>query len=293
MSNVIKGNYGYSFRDENTRVIDTNQIMAARLDELSRVVQTQAEDNSSFGEDFTQGLEAFQVEKLLEDDGDESSSNVIKASEAQGADEEQQRVLAGDIVEKANAQARDILADARAEAEEIKNAARSEGERIGYDTGYEKGEADGLAQYDARLKDLVNERQELERQYEAQLDELEPKFVEVFTSVYEHVFRVNLSGHKEIIFYLIQNALRKIENNKNFIIHVSKDDYGFVSMQKRELLSGIAGGDSAEIVEDMTLHANECFIDTGVGIFDCSLETQLEGLKRELRLLSFTPGEGT
>jgi len=47
-----------------------------------------------------------------------------------------------------------------------------------------------------------------------------------------------------------------------------------------------------EIVEDMTLKSNECFIDTGAGIFDCSLETQLEGLKRELRLLSFTVDDG-
>ena len=73
---------------------------------------------------------------------------------------------------------------------------------------------------------------------------------------------------------------------------MSKEDYGFVSMQKKELTAGIAGGETVEIVEDLTLKSNECFIDTGGGIFDCSLETQLEGLKRELRLLSFTMDDG-
>ena len=46
-------------------------------------------------------------------------------------------------------------------------------------------------------------------------------------------------------------------------------------------VSGISAADSTEIVEDMTLKPNECFIETGGGIFDCSLETQLSGLKRE------------
>ncbi|MBO6133082.1 MAG: hypothetical protein J6P05_01975, partial [Lachnospiraceae bacterium] len=66
------------------------------------------------------------------------------------------------------------------------------------------------------------------------------------------------------------------------------DDYGFVSMQRKELLSGISGAENAEIVEDISLKRNQCFIETGNGIFDCSLETQLSGLKRQLKLLSYS-----
>ena len=39
--------------------------------------------------------------------------------------------------------------------------------------------------------------------------------------------------------------------------------------------------------EDATLEKNECMIETGNGVFDCSLGTQLEALNEELRLLSY------
>ena len=96
-----------------------------------------------------------------------------------------------------------------------------------------------------------------------------------------------------MIYYLIQSALKTIDASSGMMIHVSKDDYGFVSMQKRELLSGISGAENVEIVEDGTLQPNEAFIETGGGIFDCSLETQLKGLKKMLCLLSYEGKEAS
>ncbi len=289
MSNVIKGNYGYSFQDDDTRVIDTNSLIARKLEELSKVVTVHAAADEDFEEGFTQGLDALAVEKLLDDPDAEDGSNVIKA--APSVDEEEIRAQTEAMLADANAQAQDIIASARNEAQSIRDEARQSGHQEGYDSGFSQGQQDARTEYDDKMAALEEEKKRLEREYEETVAALEPKFVEVFTEVYEHVFHVNLSRNKEIIFYLIQNALRKTENNKNFIIHVSKDDYGFVSMQKKELTAGIAGGETVEIVEDMTLKSNECFIDTGSGIFDCSLETQLEGLKRELKLLSFSSGD--
>ena len=71
------------------------------------------------------------------------------------------------------------------------------------------------------------------------------------------------------------------------MIHVSKEDFGYVTMQKKDLLEGIPGSDTIEIIEDMTLTPNECMIETDGGIFDCSLGTQLQGLMKELKLLSY------
>ena len=59
-------------------------------------------------------------------------------------------------------------------------------------------------------------------------------------------------------------------------------------MQKKALLTGVAHAANVEIIEDMTLSEGECLIETGGGIFDCGLGTQLAGLKKELKLLSYT-----
>ena len=56
------------------------------------------------------------------------------------------------------------------------------------------------------------------------------------------------------------------------------------------LLNGTnISADSVEIIEDVTLTRNECMIETGNGVFDCSLGTQLELLRDELLLLAYEP----
>lgn len=75
-------------------------------------------------------------------------------------------------------------------------------------------------------------------------------------------------------------------------MHVSKDDYPYVNMQKKDLSEGAVGGRGVlEVVEDITLHKNECMIETDGGVFDCGLGTQLDELTKRLKLLSFSKNE--
>ena len=43
---------------------------------------------------------------------------------------------------------------------------------------------------------------------------------------------------------------------------------------------------SLEIVKDATLERNQCLIETDGGIFDCSLDVQLENLIMDVKALS-------
>ena len=76
-------------------------------------------------------------------------------------------------------------------------------------------------------------------------------------------------------------------------MHVSKDDYAYVNMQKKALAEGAVGGTGVvEVIEDITLHKNECMIETDGGIFDCGIGTELDELTKRLKLLSFMKDEG-
>lgn len=280
MSNLYKGFY-VSVQEDDTRVIDSNAKVANRVELLASVMRSVAGEEG-FENGFAEGLNADKVEMLLADDTEEGAAgNVIKAA----AQEPEIDVEA-------------LLNEARAEAEEIKRAAASEAESLkeqvfanAREEGYQAGYRDGLQQAESARQEAETLKASYEKEYLQKVEELEPMFVDTFTDIYEHVFHTSMAQNKEIIFYLIKDALRNIEDSKNFVIHVSKEDYGFVSMQKRELLAGLAGSDAAEIVEDMSLKPGQCLIETGSGIFDCGLETQLQGLKRELRLLSYKPAE--
>ena len=120
------------------------------------------------------------------------------------------------------------------------------------------------------------------------MDALEVQFVETITGIYEEIFRVDLMEYKPILINAISNTIRKIEGVKDFIIHVSKEDYKEVIDAKSEMLENmISKAVTVEIIEDITLKQNECVIETNTGIYDCSIGSQVEELKRRLRLLSY------
>ena len=82
--------------------------------------------------------------------------------------------------------------------------------------------------------------------------------------------------------------MEKIENTRNYLVHVSRQDYEGV-MADKERIRAQAGGSSVsvEFVEDSTLSGAQCLIETENGIYDCSLDTQLCELSKKLRLLSY------
>lgn len=266
-------------QDSETRVIDSNERMAEKIAELSKNLQETMEENDGefFAEEFTDGIEAVRVSQLLDDDG----SNVIKEPVYDGPSPQE-------LLDEAREQADAMLEQAKEEAEALKSHAYEEA----LAKGQEKGYADGLQEAEALKEELRREYQEKEEQltryYQNKLEELEPSLVDALTDVYEHIFHVNFSDNRDVIIHLLKNTLQKMEGSGEYLIHVSKDDMAFVSMQKNDLLE--AGGvvsANFDIIEDVTLKKNQCLIETENGIFDCSLGVELKELKKQLLLLSY------
>ena len=283
-SNLLKANY-VSKEGQNTRVIDSNKLIEERIQQLAAVIEETPEEN--FETEFAEGLDASQVERLLADgEITEAEAAAVMHPVVQvdtAAIEQEARDRAEEIVNQAKDEAKQIVDDAIAES----NATYQKAAEDGYSEGYNKGYTEGLQKNAAMERQLHEQQIQMEAEYEKQLEELEPMFVDKLTDIYEHVFHVQFAENKDVVFHLIQDAVRKIESSKDFIIHVSKEDYGYVSMQKKALLAGIAHAANVEIIEDVTLNEGECLIETGGGIFDCGLGTQLSGLEKELKLLSY------
>ena len=111
----------------------------------------------------------------------------------------------------------------------------------------------------------------------------------VITDIYQHIFHVELKSYREILAHLISSTLRKIDGGHDFMVHVSKEDYPYVNMQKKQIMAGaVSANCNVEVVEDLTLAKNECLIEAESGIFDCGLGTQLSELKQKLMLLSWS-----
>ena len=280
--NLVKQIFTVTPSEEEKIIIDSNALVKKRLEELAR------RSGKPLSGGFVSGLGNLEVIEVSESNEDEEETGLIKADQQ-----------AEDILAKARSEAEEILAKARSEAERIVREAKSQADsqkgqilKQAREEGYQDGLAQAKAHEDAMEQEYLEKQQELKDEYQHQADVLEPLFVDTITGIYEHIFHVELSSYREVLGALISDTIRKQEGSRKFMIHVSKDDYSYVNMQKKQLLAGaVAESADVDIVEDMTLDKNECMIETENGIFDCGLGTQLEELRRRLMLLSWSRDE--
>ncbi len=296
-NNIFKA-YQVNVQGEDKHVIDNNERVAKKIEQL-RELLAQKDGNAWEGDSvdgFTNGLDAEQVEALIAD-GDDAPSAVIKAEERAEAvrqdsaalalmSEQAEEILSAARREAASIKA-GILGDAQAEIETMRKNAYEEARTQGYDAGYNEA----VEQIEQQRVELQEQKKRMEAEYQQMIDELEPRFVEALTDIYEKIFQIDLKKEHDIIMHLISSTMHKIEGNSNYLIHVSKEDYPYVNLKKNEVLtSSVSANVAVEIVEDMTLGPNDCMIETDGGVFDCGLGTQLEELSQKLRLLSYTKG---
>lgn len=273
-----------------TRVIDTNALVESKLKEISEKLAAETNKDEGFTDGFMQGIDAMQVAELVGEDG-------MIIGEAPN---EPAPPTSEELMQQAAEEINRMKEQALAEIEQARAQALEEGRKEGYQKGFEQGKTEGFQKgHEEGLNSVEEQRKQLlmeasvkaamvEEEYQKKLDELEPKFIDTLTGIYEHIFNVSLKNSRDLVVYLIANTMRNIEGNSGYLVHVSKEDYPFVSMQKKELVKGTSiAMDDVDIIEDATLQKSECTIETGNGVFDCGLGTQLEALNEELRLLSY------
>lgn len=279
-SNLIKA---YSVGDiaDNTRVIDNNKMMAKKMDALREILGDafNVTMQESVSDEMVEGLDVQQVAALL-DDGE---GTVIHEQQEPKPDVET-------LLANAREEAEAIIEEALKEAETIRNDAFENAKNEGYQAGYEEG-MERVRSMEKAVKAQEQELMRLERvkqqEYEQMCDELEPLLVDKLIKIYSHVLHIEAGHDKEHVLYLLENAMMNVEGGKNLIVHISKDDYPYVSMQKARLLECVGQSVSVEFIEDFSLGKSDCYIDAEGTIIDCGFDTQLEQLEKELRILSY------
>lgn len=277
MSNIVKS--FFTNNGEDKRIIDYNELVQEKIRLAKEAGRADLPDTAILDGDaegaepeagFVQGLNAEIVE-IPED-----------AAAQLMAEQEQARTAADDIIERANSEAERIIRNAKKEADTMWEKAYAEAKRDGYDAGVKEGRIEA----DHMRNELLKEKKQQQSEYVELLENMEKDLVGIMLEVFEKVTKVLSADKKDIMLHLIDNALNHIESSKEFVIRVSKDDYQFVTKHKEFIQEAIPQNGSLEIVKDATLERNQCLIETDGGIFDCSLDVQLENLIMEVKALS-------
>ena len=268
---------------EDKVTINSNAFVEKRLEELMKRVQEEPLEDVKEG--FSEGLDPLTVEELITDES--KVSPVVKAPTI--SREELDRMTT-----EAQAQADQILADAEEAAEQLKKEAAAEGEKEGYEAGFAKAEQECRSNYEKKEQELraslEAEKDRLNRDYEARVAELEPMLVDKLADIFSAVTGARLENEKETVMFLLNRALTQAESGRNYIVHVSPQDYDEVRTHKEDVAKGTGlMPENFEIVEDVTLSAGACMIESEGGIWDCSLGTQLKLLAAQLKIFSYEP----
>lgn len=270
LSNLLKAN---RIKEEEVRIIDYNDVITEKLEAIRRQLLRESgllDDEEEGG--FMAGLAAPTVELEPQPDPEEEL--------------EKARAEAAEILENARTQAGLIVSQAQTEAAELREREREAGWQEGSQAGYAEGSSQAHAELESERQRMAQEEQRREEEYRQCLEQMEKELVDIIVEVVSHVTYASLVEKRDIILHLIENALEQAESSRQFLIHVSKEDYPAVAENKDVLLSQVPQSTELEIVRDATLAEGQCMIETDGGVFDCGLDTQLSGLVADIRALS-------
>ncbi len=274
MSNLLKR--GTTTISEE-RIIDYNELIKLKLKNI-------ANDRENHGnvdaDGFVNGLKADVVEQLLTGSDEDGET-------AQSQEDVNNQIAAA--LEEANEQAQTI----RDEANEVLAQAHMDARKIIEDakrTGYEQGAQNAREEYNAKADELARDyeakKAQLEKEYNDMKASMEPELVETITEVFKKITYTVAEDNKDIIIGLINGVIKNTDISNEFIIKVSPEDYKFLVNNQGKIYCSVSKEVTMDIVEDATMKKNQCIIESDTGVYDCSLDIELNNLIEDIKLLS-------
>ena len=276
MSNLLKRS---SVINKDERVIDYNDLIKKKIQTIM-----ESKHNEMDADGFINCLHADVVEELISDDdtADALTEDAAMGEQQAAASLENTNAEAERIIEEARLQAEQIIADANKNAD----AAFEEAKQNGYYEGNEKAQEEMNIKQAQLEAEFNNKRKELEQEYNNLKESIEPELVEVITDVFRKVTGVVAEDNQEIILHLINDVMHNADGSRDYVIKVSPDDYKFLVNNQGKIYCAMSREVNIDIVEDATLERNQCMIETNTGIFNCSLDIELNNLIKNIKLLS-------
>lgn len=262
--------------EKEKRIIDNNELVLEKLEKIRREMEKQ----SNIDEDgFSLGLDAEKVSTLLEDESEEEQ--VVPVQQTAEEMLEQAKQEADELIQNANQEAEQIKAGAQREREQVLEAAEKEG----FEKGYEEARLQCQQEFAKKEADLNHRKEELERELEEEKQKLEPMLVDTILDVFSSVTHVLAEDKKDLILAIVNSAFEDIESSKHYLIKACHEDAVFLRENKHRIQTAVPEAE-IDIVEDALMQKGDCIIDTELGVFDCSLDLQLEQLTEDIKILA-------
>ena len=292
------------FRDFEVKKISNDMILtltktfepevAAEEEEIDPVPEGPTlEDLKNEAEEFKRQWET-EKEQLIADahrEADEIIENAKKTAfeevkrqmDASQVDAQKAREQAQEIVSEAEKKAADIVDKAEQTEAATQKKAFTEGFDAGREAGYKEGKAEVtrlIERVHAMLERTMDKREEI-------LAETEQQIVDLVLLMTRKVVKVISENQRNVVTSNIIHALRKVKGRADVILRVNLADVGLTSEHTKDFLAAAENIKNITVVEDLTVDAGGCIIETDFGSVDARIASQLHEL--EQRILEISP----
>ncbi len=273
MSNLIKSNF-VAFANNEALIVDANSH------KIVREIET-----ASIRKDPDENIDDLKIEDILGATIEDSFTEMVFEEEEK---EEVMQQSPEDIIAEATEEAARILNDAKEQGNRIIEEAREDGYNQGYNEGVEAANKEAILikqkaneEYDSAMNEISSEKEKM-------IVEVETSIVEIACGLIEKLTGIVVEDNKEVMLYIINNAVKNVENSRNFVIRVNDNDYIELSESKDKIYGALNPSVTIELFADSKLQEGQCIIETDNGLIDCSIDAQIANITTALKLLSRT-----
>ncbi len=297
-NNMIKG-YSISYDTKTFKKLDFTKMEEKIRESAVEKWHEQNPDGQLPDEDgFKEGLEAEEIEDFKEEN-QAMTAEELEAYKQEIRDEVTESIRseteialraeidakAEEIIGIANAKADAIISDAVEKGNAEGEAAKAGIITLASTQGYEDGMKRANEEKEAALAAIEEERKALREDYERQVSELEPAFVEILKEYVRKITGISYDNHIEVLEYLIDTALSRFPRDNSFDVKLSSEDYERLSPKIGEIIERYNGKMSLNFVSVADMKKGEVKLENGEKVIDCGLGIATEGLLDALDML--------
>jgi len=223
------------------------------------------------------------MESFLEDNASfQSSEEITDGERERGEFINRAKEEAEELIKRAQEEASQILAGAKEKEKEIYEKAEEKGYVEGYRRGFQKAldeakeEADRIRNTAFKvLEEAENRRQEL-------IISAEEEVVDLCLAIASKVVHAHVEEHRDTVLRLAREALERLASSKHYTIIVNPRDAELLRQYIDELSMQVSASAHIHILEDESVGAGGCKVETEKGVLDATLESQLDEIRKVL-----------
>jgi len=181
-----------------------------------------------------------------------------------------------------------LLSEAQTQIENDRAEARAAGHAEGFAAGHAEGEAAGREEMAELIRTTnVQAEKTLRDAHDAMRDYLmqaEEDIVSIAMTAVERILPQHFIDVPQMVLPIVRDAILRVKDQKEVVVHVPPDSYDFVLMARDELRGLLTAGDTnLTITSDEAMKPGDCLVETPNGSVDARLQTQIEQLKKAVR----------